>query len=153
MINIYIFQISASLSKFVQNMKSVKIRKNHELSSSSKIYIHVGERKIHIKGFGEHSVSINPGEEFRVTHLWTGSKILKYDDLSDVSTFLVKPRIGKLFGLVLLVVFSICTCIFLFTRFRWSFIPLVPFAIYIFIYMSILKDRYLIIKPIKEESE
>ena len=134
-------------------MKNIKIRKNRELSSSSKIYVHAGARKLYIKGFGEHNISINPDEEIYATHLWTGSNKIKYENINNDSSFLIRPRIGKLFVFISLVIFSICVCIFLFTKFRWSFIPLVPSAIYIFIYLSILKDRYLIIKPVKEESE
>jgi hypothetical protein len=132
-------------------MKNFKICKSHELSSNSKIFLHIGEKRIHIKGFGLFKISLEPGQEFHASHQWTRSKKIKYEDIKNGSSFLIRPRIGRLFIFILLIVFSICTCIFLFTKFRWSFIPLAPFAIYILLYVSLFKDRYLIIEPIKEE--
>jgi hypothetical protein len=36
-------------------MKTIIIRKSLDFSSNSKIYLHIGAKKIHIKGFGSYS--------------------------------------------------------------------------------------------------
>jgi hypothetical protein len=37
--------------------------------------------------------------------------------------------------------------VFLTTKFRWSFIPILPIALYVIVYLTILKNKYLIISP------
>jgi hypothetical protein len=99
-----------------------------------------------IKGFGLYTIPINEGENISASHLWTGSNKIDYSKLEDGITLLIKPRLSRLFALITGIVFLLCLIVFIFTRFSWSFLPLVPFAIYIGIYLTILRNRYLIIE-------
>ena len=132
-------------------MKTVTIKKSHEFSPNSKIYVKYGTKKLHIKGFGSYSLSVNPGEEIYTTHLWTQSNRIAYDKIVDESIFEIKPRLGKILAFIGIIIFSICFCIFLFTKSRFSFIPLVLIALYVIVYLTFLKNRYLIIKSCLDE--
>ena len=127
-------------------MKTIKIRKNNEFSDRSKVLLHNGSSLIHIKGFDPISFQVEPGEEIYVSQLWTQSNRIRYDKLKENSMLLIKPRLGRVLAFIILVVFTVCTVIFLFTKWRWSYIPLVPFLIYIGLYLSFFKNQYLIIK-------
>lgn len=132
-------------------MKTIKIRKSVDFSENSKIYLHIGTKLTHIKGFGSFSLPVEQGEEFFASHLWTKSNKINYSEISDNESFIIKPRMGKVLAFATLIVFTLCTVFFLFTKNRWSYIPLVPIVIYVFLHLSILKDRYLIISPFKKE--
>jgi len=134
-------------------MKTIWIKKNYDFSPDSKVILHIGERKEFLKGFGSFSFTIDPDQEFYVSHQWTRSKRIAYKEIDENTSFLVKPRLGKVLAFVALLIFMICTVIFIFTRFRWSFIPLVPIAVYVMIYVTILRDKYLIIEPSKSDNE
>src|SRR4030042_71563 len=127
-------------------MKTITIKKNIEFSANSKVYLHLGSKCIHIKGFGPFSFTVEPGEVFYASQLWTQSNRIKYDQLNNNSSFLIKPRLGKVLAFIILVVFMICTLLFLFFRSRWSYMPLMPFVIYVGLYLSFLRNSYLIIK-------
>jgi hypothetical protein len=127
-------------------MKTINFRKNPEFSPDSKVVLHVGTKVIHIKGFGSFSVLAEPDEEVYASHLWTGSNKIDYNKIEDGNSFVIKPRLSKLLALIIGVVFLFCSTIFILTSYRWSFLPLIPFIIYIVIYLTILKDRYLIIE-------
>jgi hypothetical protein len=132
-------------------MKSIKIKKSQDFSSNSKVFINIGIKKIHIKGFGLYNILLEPGEEIYASHLWTGSRKMRYENITDNSTLLIKPLMGKFFLLFVLFIFSICVCISIFTKSKWSFFPLAPIAVYIALYLTVLKNRYLIIE--KDQSE
>ncbi len=129
-------------------MKNVRIRKGHDLSAKSKVFVNINSKKVHLKGFDFGTFSIEPGEELYASQNWTRSRKIGYEQLEDGSTLLVKPRIGKLFAFITIVVFSLCLLFFLFTRNRWSFIPLAPFGLTALLMVSLLKNRYLKILPI-----
>jgi len=131
-------------------MKTITIKKNYEFSPNSKVILHYGSTCIHIKGFGQVSVSIEPGEELYASQLWTQSNRIKYDQAFDKASYVIKPRLGKILAFVILLVFLICIIWFIFTRSRLSVIPIVPFIIYVALYLSVLKNKYLIIKAEKE---
>lgn len=127
-------------------MKVISIRKSYDFSPGGKVFVHSGNTKIHIKGYNYNDVTINPGENLYATQQWTSSRKIEYDELTDRSKYLIKPRLGKVFAFIVLIVFSVCTCIFIFTRWRWSVLPLLPFAVSPLLYVSVLKNRFLIIK-------
>ena len=133
-------------------MKTITIRKSLDFSAKSKVLLHIGEKQIYIKGFGSFSAQLKQDEEFYASHLWTRSKKIQYEEVKG-SSFLIKPRMDKLFAFIILMICIICMAFFILTHYRWSLLPLIPIIIYVFLYLSILKDRYLIIKPIKEEPE
>ena len=132
-------------------MKTISIKKSYEFSPYSKIFIKYGTKNLHIKGFGSFSLSVSPGEDMYATHLWTQSNILTYDKIVDGSIYEIKPRLGKRLAYIGLTVFSICLCVFLFTKSPLSFIPLVPIALYVLIYLSVFKSRYLILESRMDE--
>ena len=134
-------------------MKTISIKKSYDFSPNSKIFIKYGTKELHIKGFGSFSLTLSAGEEMYATHLWTQSKKMAYDKIVDGSGYEIRPRLGKILAFIGLIVFSICLCVFLFTRSRLSLIPLVPIVIYVLIYVTILSHRYLIIEPAKEDNE
>jgi hypothetical protein len=132
-------------------MKTIKVKKSIDFSESSKLLIHIGNKKLHIKGFESFSLPVNPGEEVYASHLWTGSNRISYDQIKDGDLFLIRPRLGKQFAFINLVIFMICFVIFHFTKSRWSFFPLLPTVMYAGLYITILKNKYLIIELIKQE--
>ena len=127
-------------------MKNINIKKSWDFSPNSKIYLHIGPRRVHIKGFGLYSLSVEQGEDIYASHLWTKSQNITYDQLADNQSLFVKPRMGKLFAFIAFLLSMVCFCVFIFTRYWWSLMPVAPFAIYALLYTTILKDRYLIIK-------
>jgi hypothetical protein len=130
-------------------MKTISIKKNNEFSANSRVYVHSGSKRIHVIGYEPITLQVEPGQEFYGSQLWTQSNRLEYDQINDNSKFLIKPRLGKILAFVILVVFAICTVIFLFTRWRWSYVPLFPFVIYVGLYLSLLKNSYLILQEEK----
>ena len=131
-------------------MKKIVIKKSHDLSPSSKVYLHIGSSKIHLLGFGLYTLTISEGDEIFSSHLWTQSPKIHYEDLEDGISLLIKPRLNKVFALVIGILFIFCSVIFVLTRYRWSFFPLIPFVVYIFIYLTVLRNRYLIISQEQE---
>ena len=127
-------------------MKTITIKKNYEFSQNSKVILHCGSKCIQIKGFGPISVSIEPGEELYATQLWTQSNRIRYDQVNDKASYVIKPRLGKMLAFIIFLVLIICIVWFIFTRSRLSVIPIVPFIIYVALYLSVLKNNYLIIK-------
>lgn len=132
-------------------MKNISIKKSRNFSDSSKIYVFVGSRKVHIKGFGLYTLPINEGEFISASQLWTGSNRIYYDNVDDGILLIIKPRLNRILAIIVGIVFLVCTIISIFTKCRWSFLPLVPFIIYITIYLTVLRNRYLIIE--KDPSE
>ena len=130
-------------------MKTIKIRKSHDFSSNSKVIVHIGSNQIHIKGFGSFAIDIEPNQEFYASHQWTSSNVISFNNVTENNTYSIKPRLGKLLALITLIVFVICTTFFLVTKFRWSYVLLLPIIIYVLMYLTILKNRYLIISPDK----
>jgi hypothetical protein len=127
-------------------MKTIKIRKANIFSANSKVFIYNGADKVHIKGFGLYALSIDSGDILKASHLWTKSDTINYEDLKDGSTVLIRPRFGRAFTIFVTILFIVCTCIFFLFKSKWSFIPLGVLAIYIAVYLTILKDKYLIIE-------
>jgi hypothetical protein len=132
-------------------MKTIRIKKNYEFSPNSKVLLHIGDKQVHIKGFESFSFTVDPGQEFFVSQQWTRSNKITYSQISDVSSFIIKPRLGKMLAFIALLIFAVCTAIFVFTKNRWSYLPLTPVAFYVLLYLTILREKYLIIKPDKEE--
>jgi hypothetical protein len=133
-------------------MKTIKIRKSLDFSAKSKVFLHSGRRKTHIKGFGSFSIPIEEGEECYASHLWTSSKKIPYKEMTETS-LLIKPRMDKVFAFVVMMICIVCMTIFILTQTRWPLYPMIPIIIYVILYISVLKNRYLIIKPDKEEPE
>lgn len=132
-------------------MKTFEIKKTNEFSAKSKVFLNIGTKKIHVKGFGSFPVIIEPNESVFASQLWTQSNKITYENLKDKSKMLITPRLNKMLAFIILMVFGICTLVFLFTKNRWSFVPLIPFIIYVLLYLTVLKNRYLIIKEAKGE--
>jgi hypothetical protein len=132
-------------------MKTIKVRKSSDFSENSKVYLHIGGKRVHIKGLESISFQISPGEELYASQQWTTSKRISYDQIVDQSVFVIRPKLGKLFAFINLVILLICFAIFYFTRSRWSFFPLLPSVVLIGLYVIILKDRFLIIESYKTE--
>ena len=130
-------------------MKNINIKKNRDFSGNSKIYLHVGDSRTHINGFGLYHLSIHPREEMYATHHWTMSNRIHYDELNEGISLVIKPKLTKKLALIIGIVFVICSLIFLITKYRWSFLPLLPFVLYVGTYLTILKNRYLIIEKEK----
>jgi predicted RND superfamily exporter protein len=134
-------------------MKTISIRMNYDFSPTSKVILHIGERKEHLKGYRPFSFTVYPDQEFYVSHQWTNSNRIRYNEIGEDTSYLVRPRFGKVLAFVTLIIFMICTVIFIFTRFRWSFMPLVPIALYVVTYVTILRDKYLIIESTKTDNK
>jgi hypothetical protein len=132
-------------------MKNFKIKKSNYFSNRSKIYVFSGSRKVLIKGFGLYTISINEGEKISASQLWTGSNKIDFDELEEGISLVIKPRLSRLLAIIIGIVFILCSIIFISTRYRWSFLPLIPFIIYIGAYLTILKNRYLVIEKDKED--
>jgi len=131
-------------------VKTFKIKKNYDLSPYSKILLHYGNRKIHVKEYDFSEITLEPGESVYASQLWTRSKKLQYEDITDNSTYIIKPQLTRLLAYIIFVISLICIVVFIFTRWRWSFIPLIPFVIYVLLFVTILYDRYLKIVPFKK---
>lgn len=127
-------------------MKNIRIKKSNYFSSKSKIYVHVGSRKIRIDGFGLYTIPINAGEYLFASQMWTGSDKIAYEMLDDGELLVIEPKLSRLFALIVGIIFILCSIIAILTRYRWSFLPLVPLIIYIGLYLTVLRNRYLIIK-------
>lgn len=124
-------------------MKTIILSKSNDFSPESKLILHTNSEKIHIKGFGSYTFNLEPGESFYLTHQWTSSPRLRYDDLDVENSIIVKPRLDKRFLFIVLFVMILCTIIFFIFKSRWSFLPILPFVVYILIYLSILRSKYL----------
>ena len=131
-------------------MKTFKIKKNYDLSPYSKILLHYGNRKIHVKEYDFSEITLEPGESVYASQLWTRSKKLQYEDITDNSTYIIKPQLTRLLAYIIFVISLICIVVFIFTRWRWSLIPIIPFVIYVLLFVTILYDRYLKIVPLKK---
>lgn len=124
-------------------MKTIILSKSNDFSPESKLILHTSSEKIHIRGFGSFTFYLNPGESFYLTHQWTSSPKLHYDDLDVENSLIVKPRLDKRFLFIVLFVLILCTIIFFLFKSRWSFLPILPFVVYILIYLSIFRRKYL----------
>jgi hypothetical protein len=131
-------------------MKTIKIKKNYDFSPNSKVYLSYGDKRIHIKGFDFFKITLEPGESVYTSQLWTRSKKLQYEDITDNSTYIIKPQLTRLLAYIIFVISLICIVVFIFTRWRWSLIPIIPFVIYVLLFVTILYDRYLKIVPFKK---
>ena len=131
-------------------MKTFKIKKDFDLSPYSKIILYYGNRKIHIKEYDFSEITLEPGESVYASQLWTRSKKLQYEDITDNSTYIIKPQLTRLLAYIIFVISLICIVVFIFTRWRWSLIPIIPFVIYVLLFVTILYDRYLKIVPFKK---
>ena len=132
-------------------MKNIRIKKSNDFSAESKICLHIGAQDIAIKGFELFSFPVHEGEEVFVSHLWTRSRTLSYDQISDKKSYIIRPKLGKLLAFISIVVFMVCSVIFIFTKYRWSFLPLAPIVIYIVLYLSLFRNRYLFLESSKED--
>jgi hypothetical protein len=124
-------------------LKTINIKKDYDFSARSNVFIHIGQVKTHLNGFGSISIPIDQGNEIFASHLWTKSKRIRFENIEDGDSFTIKPKLSKLFAFVTLLIFAICLLIFLFTKYRFSFVPLLPILIYVLLYISVLKNRYL----------
>gem|GEM_PF-2635648 len=120
------------------------------MSPYSKIILYYGNRKIHIKEYDFSEITLEPGESVYASQLWTRSKKLQYEDITDNSTYIIKPQLTRLLAYIIFVISLICIVVFIFTRWRWSLIPIIPFVIYVLLFVTILYDRYLKIVPFKK---
>jgi hypothetical protein len=126
-------------------LKTITIRKSHDFSPNSKVILHVGSNQKHIKGFEPISFSIEPGQKFYASQQWARSNLISYDNATENKTYFIKPRLDKMLALLTVIIFLTCTVFFFVTKFRWSYVPLSPIVLYVFVYLTILKNRYLII--------
>lgn len=124
-------------------MKTINISKSSDFSSESKVILHIGSDHIHIKGFGSYTFSLGPRESFYLTHQWTSSPKMYYEDLAESNSLIIKPRLDKRFLFIIVYVLILCTIIFFIFKSRWSFLPILPFVFYIIMYLSILRNKYL----------
>ena len=126
-------------------MKTIKVRKDRIFSSRSKVFIFIGSKRIHIKGFELYAITLNQQDSIYASQLWTKSKVIKYDDVIDGATIVIRPFFGRAFTLFTLALFLVCAAVFYIWRSRWSFIPFGILGIYIIVFMTCLADRYLIL--------
>jgi len=131
-------------------VKTFKIKKDYDLSPYSKIILYYGNRKIHVKEYDFSEITLEPGESVYASQLWTRSKKLQYEDITDNSTYIIKPQLTRLLAYIIFVISLICIVVFIFTRWRWSLIPIIPFVIYVLLFVTILYNRYLKIVPFKK---
>ena len=115
-------------------MKTIKIKKANNFSGNSRVLVKYGLKKVHIKGFEFYAIPLESGDNIEASHLWTSSNILQYEDIIDGSIFTIKPRFGRLFTILVAVLFVLCCSIFFLYRSKWSFLPLGLVAIYISVY-------------------
>ncbi len=127
-------------------MKTINIRKSTQFSEDSKIMVHAGERSMHVRGFDARSFTVEDEEEIYASHDWTQSNRIGYDSLGDGQTYIIMPRLTKKLAFIILITFMVCAAVFFFTKIRWSFIPLIPFGIYILLYLTLLRKKYLIVE-------
>ena len=127
-------------------MKAIQIRKSSDFSENSKVYLYLGGKKIYLRGYEFYSVDINEGEELYASQQWTSSNRISYEQVKDKAKYVLYPRLGKRFAFINLVILMVCFLIFYFTKSRWSFFPFIPSIIYIGMYITILRKRYLIIE-------
>lgn len=132
-------------------MKTIKVRKSTDFSENSKVYLHMGTKKVHLRGYESFSFNVNPGEAIYATQQWTSSNRVSYEQVEDQSNYAIRPRLGKKFAFINLVILLICFAIFYFTRSKWSFFPFIPSIIYIGLYISLLREKYLIIESYRIE--
>ena len=124
-------------------MKRIYLRKSYDFSPDSKIIVNTALEKMLLKGHGNCELQITPGDSLYASQMWTKSKKIAYSDLTDGATMEIRPVLGKKLALVIFAVFTICLAVLILTKNRWSFMPLIPFVIYILLFLSIFKDRYL----------
>ena len=128
-------------------MKQIHIMKNKDFSVNSRVFLHVGDKKFHIKGYKSYSFHLEPGQEFFASHQWTRSNRILYNNVGDGSIFLIRPRLTQKHAYILLLSIVISIILIPITRSAWSFAAVIPINIYILSCITILKNRYLIIKP------
>ena len=129
-------------------MKTIYVKKSNDFPINSKVYLNTKSQRIHIKGFESYQVSLEQDDSFFISHQWTKSKTINYTDLEDGAALLVKPLAEKILFFIFIIIFSICLLYFLLTKNRWSFMPLVPFALYFLLMVTVLKNRYLRVRKI-----
>jgi hypothetical protein len=134
------------------HMKTIRIRKNMDFSATSRIYVKIGPRKVHIKGFEAVVLPVLPGEEISASHIWTASNRISYDQLEDGSSIKIRPRMGLAFQWIFMLVFLVCFITFNITRIIWLVLPVLFFSLYAFTYLTVLYDRYLILE-MEEQGE
>lgn len=132
-------------------MKTIKVRKSTDFSENSKVYLHIGVKKVHLRGYESLSLPLNPGEEIYASQQWTRSNKISYEQVENESNIFIRPRLGKQVAFINLVILLICFAIFYFTRSRWSFFPFIPSIIYIGLYLTFLRKKYLIVESYKTE--
>ena len=132
-------------------MKTVKIRKSQDFSENSKVYLHIGNKRVHIKGFESLTFPVNPGDDLYSSQQWMKSKTISYDQIDDQSMYIIRPKLGKIFAFINLIIFLICCAIFYFTHSRWSFFLLLPSVLCIALYLTVFKNRFLLIESYKAE--
>jgi len=127
-------------------MKTIHIRKHTQFSEDSKIIVHTGEKSQHLRGFDPRSVTVDDDQELYASHQWTESNRINYSMLEDGLTYLIKPRLSKRLAFIILITLMACGVFFYFTKNRWSFVPLIPLALYVLTYVTVLRKKYLIIE-------
>jgi hypothetical protein len=127
-------------------MKNIIIRKDKYFTSESKVIVRSGSDKIWIKGYRLYTIPVDKGKCIFATHLWTGSNIIEYENLSEKVPLLIRARLGRGLALISLIVFLISVVLLVLTKSRWSVLPVIPVAIYIIAHLTILRNRYLIIE-------
>ena len=127
-------------------MKNIKIKKSKYFSSNSNIYVLIDSKSILIKDFGLYTIPVSEGEHICASQLWTSSKKIGYEELNEKVPLIIRPKLSRLFAIITGILFLTCSAIFIYTRYRWSYLPLVPIIVYVFAYLTILKNRYLVIE-------
>ncbi len=131
-------------------MRTITVRKNNEFSANSRIYLHTDTQKIHIKGFKPYTIQIERDGKFYASHLWTQSNRTTYSQIDDNSEFIIVPRLKPELSLITLAALVLSLFLFFKTGSKWLFIPLAFCLVYIALYLTALKNRFLIIKPVKK---
>jgi len=127
-------------------MKKITIRKDRYFSSRSKIFLHAGSEKTWLKGYNSYIINVSEGDNLFAKYMWTGSNEVDYEDLDENEPLLIRPRIRRSLVAVFLVVYLICVAVFIQTRWRWSVLPLLPFAVYIGAYITVLRNGFMVIE-------
>jgi hypothetical protein len=127
-------------------MKTIKIRKSTQFSEDSRIMVHAGGESIFLRGYDSRPLTVDEDQELYASHQWTESNRLSCSMLKDGHTYFIKPRLSKGLAFIIFLTLMACGVFFYFTMNRWSFVPLLPFALYVLAYITVLRKKYLILE-------
>lgn len=130
-------------------MKNIKIKKARIFSPNSKIYVITSQSKVLITGYKPYNINVYEGELLSARQEWTGSNKIEYDKICEASQYVIKPRQNGFLVIYIAIAFIITYIVLLLTRNRFSFLLVLPIPLYIILYLTIWRNRVLIIEQEK----